>query len=108
MQLGEGEVEAGDLGEEEPYEDPEQVQVGVGNLGLHAKLHYEALVVVHPEENQRLSVPMGWLGPGREEGDGQSWLTMKKKEDYVAVAGKVILYLILSVITQQFSKQTYL
>ena len=78
VQLGEGEVEAGDLGEEEPCKAPQEAQVGVHNQGLHAKLHYEALVVVRPEENQRLSVLRGWLDPGQEE-EGQGCWTMKKR-----------------------------
>lgn len=66
MEVGEG--EAGDLGEVEPYEDLEEVQVGVGILGLHAQLHCEVVVVavVHPGETQTLSVQMGWVVQGQK------------------------------------------
>lgn len=78
VQPGEGEVEVGDLGGEEPCVAPEEAQVGAGSLDPHAKLHYVVLVVVHPEENQRLSVQMGWVGLGQEVG-GQSWSTVKQR-----------------------------
>lgn len=78
MQLGEGEVEVEDLGEEGPSKVLEEVKVGVGSLGLHAKLHYVVLVVVHQDENQRLSVLMGCVGP-EQEVEAQSWWTVKER-----------------------------
>ncbi len=78
VQPGEGEVEVGDLGEEGPSVAPEEARVGAGSLGLRAKLHCVVLVVVHPEENQRLSGRMGWMVLGQEVG-GQSWSTVKKR-----------------------------
>lgn len=78
VQPGVEEVEVEDLGEEGPCKVLEEVKVGVGSLGLHAKLHYVVLVVVHPEENQRLSVLMGCVGP-KKEVESQSWLTVKER-----------------------------
>lgn len=78
VQLGVGEVEAGALGEGEVCEVLEEVEVGAGNLGLHAKLHYKVLVVVHPLENQRRSALMEWVGLG-QEGEGPCWLTGNKR-----------------------------
>lgn len=78
VHMGEGGVEAEDLGEEEPCEVLVEVQVGEGNLGLHAKLHYVVLQVVCPEENQRLSVVMGWVGLGWKV-RGQSWVKVKRR-----------------------------
>lgn len=73
MQLGEGEVAVGDLGEEGPCEAPEEVQEAAGSPGLRAKLHYVVLAAMHPEENQRLSGLMGWADQGYGAGV-QSWL----------------------------------
>ena len=78
MQLGEGGVEAGDLGEEGTCAALEEVRVGAGSLGLSAKLHYVVLVVVHPVDNQKLSGLTGWVGPGQEAG-GESWSTVKER-----------------------------
>lgn len=64
-----GEVEVADLG---------AAQVGAGSLGLHSKLHYVVLVA---EEIQRLSVLMGWAGPGQEMG-GHSWSAEKERGLY--------------------------
>lgn len=73
MQLGEGEVAVGDLGEEGPCAALEEVQEAVGSRGLRAKLHYVLLAAMHPEENQRQSGLMGWADQGYEVGV-QSWL----------------------------------
>lgn len=103
VQLGEGEVEVGDLVEEGPCVALEEVQVGVGSLGLHAKLHYVLLVVAHHVETQRLSGLMGWEGL-EQEVKGRSWFTLKERE--LCCSGKNILYLILSLIMQTTNKHT--
>lgn len=74
-------MEVGDLGVEGTCAALEEVQVGESSLGLRAKLHYVVLVVAHPEENQRLSGLMGWVGPGPEVG-GESWSTVKERGLY--------------------------
>lgn len=75
-QLGEGAVEAGDLGEEGSCMPLEAVRVAVGSRGLRANPHYVALVAVYPDENQKLSGLVGWVGLGQEVGV-RSWLTVK-------------------------------
>lgn len=100
MQPGEGAVEVGDPGEEGRCAALEEVQAAVGSLGLRANPHCAALVAVHPDENQRLSGWMGWVGLGQEVG-GWCWSTVKER-------GLCFSGIIFKSSSDNANKQTYL
>ena len=88
MQPGGGEaVDPGEAG----CEAPKQAQAGAGSLGLRAELHYVA--AVHPEENQRLLMPMGWVGHPRQEVEGHSWSARERKRIIVEKQCYIKFYL---------------
>lgn len=84
------------LGEEETCVALEEVLMEAHSRGLRARLHYVALVEEHPEENQRLSGLMRWVG--LEEGG--SWKL--KKDDYIAVEIRRYIYF------SDYATKTYL